>query len=269
MAEKVKTKCPLCGDVLSAGGYEAEFSADIGATCFRLFYKPLNAEILRTPNGESQRNTNVYLFGNPILFPPNRIRGGRFVFRGKEYVLPVNEPQTGCFIHGNLLNLPFAKKQISQSEIEFTYSAKKGEYLGFPHDFTVRRHYKLGENGLEEYTTVINDGVCEMPVMLAYHTTFNLDFYGDMQNVKLQVPVTQEYLRDKNFLPTGETAYGRPRDLALANGEFVPAKQPFSAFYKANDKTVALFKGAGASVYYEAESIFGYRMLCANRKPAL
>ena len=64
MAEKVKTKCPLCGDVLSAGGYEAEFSADIGATCFRLFYKPLNAEILRTPNGESQRNTNVYLFGN-------------------------------------------------------------------------------------------------------------------------------------------------------------------------------------------------------------
>ena len=187
MAEKVKTKCPLCGDVLSAGGYEAEFSADIGATCFRLFYKPLNAEILRTPNGESQRNTNVYLFGNPILFPPNRIRGGRFVFRGKEYVLPVNEPQTGCFIHGNLLNLPFAKKQISQSEIEFTYSAKKGEYLGFPHDFTVRRHYKLGENGLEEYTTVINDGVCEMPVMLAYHTTFNLDFCGDMQNVKLQV----------------------------------------------------------------------------------
>lgn len=97
MAEKVKTKCPLCGDVLSAGGYEAEFSADIGATCFRLFYKPLNAEILRTPNGESQRNTNVYLFGNPILFPPNRIRGGRFVFRGKEYVLPVNEPQT-CVI---------------------------------------------------------------------------------------------------------------------------------------------------------------------------
>ncbi len=116
MAEKVKTKCPLCGDVLSAGGYEAEFSADIGATCFRLFYKPLNAEILRTPNGESQRNTNVYLFGNPILFPPNRIRGGRFVFRGKEYVLPVNEPQTGCFIHGNLLNLPFAKKQISQAK---------------------------------------------------------------------------------------------------------------------------------------------------------
>lgn len=235
MAEKVKTKCPLCGDVLSAGGYEAEFSADIGATCFRLFYKPLNAEILRTPNGESQRNTNVYLFGNPILFPPNRIRGGRFVFRGKEYVLPVNESQTGCFIHGNLLNLPFAKKQISQSEIEFRYSAKKGEYLGFPHDFTVRRHYKLGENGLEEYTTVINDGVCEMPVMLAYHTTFNLDFCGDMQNVKLQVPVTQEYLRDKNFLPTGETAYGRPRDLALANGEFVPAKQPFSAFYIMRD----------------------------------
>lgn len=264
MAEKVKTKCPLCGDVLSAGGYEAEFSADIGATCFRLFYKPLNAEILRTPNGESQRNTNVYLFGNPILFPPNRIRGGRFVFRGKEYVLPVNEPQTGCFIHGSLLNLPFGCVLKTETEIVFKYSAKAGEYLGFPHDFSVLRHYKLGENGLEEFTVITNDGKTEMPVMLAYHTTLNLKFGGDENDVRLEVPVAYEYLRDKNFLPTGEKAGGRPRDEELSNGTFKPANGAFSAFYKANESLLtSLFTNdkSGISLRYTCDKSFGYRML--------
>lgn len=266
MVEKGKNKCPLCDEVLSAGGYEAEFSSAIGATCFRLCYKSENAEILRFPKNESERNTNVYLFGNPILFPPNRIRGGRFVFRGKEYVFPVNEPKTGCFIHGDLLNLPFNRKKISRNEIVFEYSAKNGGYLGFPHDFTVQRRYKLGKNGLEEYTTVSNDGAGEMPVMLAYHTTFNLDFCDDMQNVKLEVPVSEEYLRDCDFLPTGKTAGGRPRDISLSNGTFIPAMQPFSAFYKASGKTVALFKGKTASIRYNADSSFAYRMLYRGDK---
>lgn len=257
-----KTKCPLCGDVLSAGGYIAEFSADIGATCFRLFYEPSGAEILRFPSSESERNTNIYLFGNPILFPPNRIRGGRFVFNGREYVFPVNEPKTGCFIHGELLNMPFVRSETRSDEIVFAYSVKKGEYIGFMHDFTVIRRYILSENGLEEQTTIVNDGETEMPVMLAYHTTLNLDFCKNKNDVKLEVPVTEEYLRDVNFLPTGEIACGRKRDIDLANGDFVPADQAFSAFYKANGKTVALLKsGKGIDVRYEADEIFGYRML--------
>ena len=198
MAETTEMKCPLCTVRLSAGGYEAEFAPLIGATCFRLFNKKLNAEIFRYPLDEEHRQTNVYLFGNPILFPPNRIRGGRFVFNGKEYVFPINEPKTGCFIHGELLNLPFTTVAKAQNEIVFRYSAKAGEYIGFPHNFTVERRYVLNESGLEEFTSVTNDGVADMPVMLAYHTTFNLNFGGDKNDVTLEVPVSEEYLRDKN-----------------------------------------------------------------------
>ena len=264
MAETNNLKCPLCTEILSAGGYVAEFAPRTGATCFRLYNKPLNSEIFRYPQSEKHRRANVYLFGNPILFPPNRIRGGRFVFNGKEYVFPLNEPQTGCSIHGDLLNLPFDCVLKTETEIVFKYSAKAGEYLGFPHDFSVLRHYKLGENGLEEFTVITNDGKTEMPVMLAYHTTLNLKFGGDQNDVRLEVPVAYEYLRDKNFLPTGEKAGGRPRDEELSNGTFKPANGAFSAFYKANESLLtSLFTNdkSGISLRYTCDKSFGYRML--------
>ena len=264
MVETTEIKCPLCTVRLSAGGYEAEFAPLIGATCFRLFYKKLNAEIFRYPLDEEHRQTNVYLFGNPILFPPNRIRGGKFVFKGKEYVFPINEPKTGCFIHGELLNLPFTTVAKAQNEIVFRYSAKAGEYIGFPHDFTVERRYVLNESGLEEFTSVTNDGVADMPVMLAYHTTFDLNFGGDKNDVTLEVPVSEEYLRDKNFLPTGEKASGRPCDEQLEKGMFHPAIAPFSAFYKSNGKPfTAVLKNqkSGISIRYSSDNSFGYRML--------
>lgn len=264
MVETIKFRCPLCTIALNAGGYEAEFAPSIGATCFRLFNKKSNAEILRYPESEERRQTNVYLFGNPILFPPNRIRGGKFVFNGKEYVFPINEPQTGCFIHGNLLNLPFDVISKTENEIVFRYMAKAGEYLGFPHDFTVERRYALSENGLEERTTIANDGADDMPVMLAYHTTFDLNFGGDPRDVTLEVPVSEEYLRDKNFLPTGERASGRPRDEQLSGGAFVPAMAPFSAFYKANGKpftSVLVNRKSGITIRYLCDDSFGFRML--------
>lgn len=264
MVKTEKFKCPLCSERLSVGGYVAEFAPETGATCFRLYNKPLNSEILRFPESEAHRKSNVYLFGNPILFPPNRISGAKFDFNGREYVFSVNEPKTGCFIHGNLLSRPFLLTRKSENEIVFEYSAKYGEYLGFPHGFGVKRRYKLGLNGLKEFTTIINNGADDMPLMLAYHTTFNLKFGGDENAVRLEVPVVEEYLRDDNFLPTGKKASGRARDDALKNGTFSPAAQLFSAFYKADEKPlVSLLKNeeSGIFVRYLCDDSFGYRML--------
>ena len=46
-------------------------------------------------------------YGVPILFPfPNRIRGGKFTFEGKEYTFD-KAPGTPNSIHGLLLNQPY------------------------------------------------------------------------------------------------------------------------------------------------------------------
>lgn len=258
MAENV---CPLCDKTLECGNIIAEFSSVFGGTCFRLYNKKMQIEALRTPKNEEDRLTNVYLFGNPLLFPPNRIRGGKFTFDGRAYELPVNEPSTGCFIHGDLMNCAFDCEVVSDNEIVFRYTAKSGEYMNFPHDFTIERHYVLNDGGLTEYTTIYNDGRQKMPVMLAYHTTFRLDFCRT-DDLRLQVAVSDEFLRDDKFLPTGETANGRPRDIELCNGDYNPLSGQLSAFYKAEGNSIKLFNQIDLSgIEYEFDEHFGYRML--------
>ena len=90
---------------LSSGAYTAKINLSRGANCIALRNTKYQATILREPNYEAL--DNPYLYGMPILYPNNRISGGRFLFEGREYVFPVNEPSTHCHIHGFLHNAPF------------------------------------------------------------------------------------------------------------------------------------------------------------------
>ena len=70
-----------------------------GANCISLRNKKYHAALLREPP-ENIKLDNPYLYGMPILFPVNRIENGIFEFEGREYVFPINEPSTGCHLHG-------------------------------------------------------------------------------------------------------------------------------------------------------------------------
>ena len=130
---------------ISGGGYIASFRSDLGGNCYRLIHEISGSDILRTPRDESELFSSVFLFGNAILFPPNRVRGGSFEFGGKTYKFPINEPKTGCHLHGELYKTPFKIKEQSDSSVTFEYKAEAGEYLGFPHAFSVLRKYELSE----------------------------------------------------------------------------------------------------------------------------
>ncbi len=43
-----------------------------------------------------------YLYGIPVLFPPNRYDGGTFTYARKRVQLPVSEAETGTHLHGFL-----------------------------------------------------------------------------------------------------------------------------------------------------------------------
>ena len=59
-----------------------------GANCISLTHETHRAVILREPDYEKKLD-NPYLYGMPLLFPANRISGGRFYFKGREYCFPV------------------------------------------------------------------------------------------------------------------------------------------------------------------------------------
>ncbi len=252
---------------IRGGGYLAQLRSDLGGNCYRLCHEATRAEILHSPADENELLRSRFLFGNPILFQPNRISGGEFVFEGREYRLPINEPATGCHLHGDLHKSKFSVAELSESEVCFEYSAEAGEYIGWPHAFTVRRRYKIGEDGLYEWVQITNRSDMPMPFMLAFHTTFNAPFMpgSKTEDCYFESGVVCEHMRNEKYLPTLEYAEGRERDLAIRKGSYNVASGALSAFYK-NDTVASVVtdKRTGAAIVYEADREYGYRMLWAK-----
>ena len=259
----IATDIKICG-----GGYEADISSVRGGTCFRLLHTPTGADLLRTPRNEEHLKENVYLFGNPLLFPPNRIVGGRFTFDGREYVLPLNEPATGCHVHGDLYEKAFTVTEQSESAVTLAFHAEAGEYIGFPHAFSFIRTYRVEENGLYEEDTVTNLSDSSMPFLLAYHTTFNLAFLkGSLpEDTRVRLNLGKEEMRTEKFIPTGVFRDPAEREEEFFKGTYTPHGKHLSAFYElAGDGTASITDTKkGLSIHYEAAENFSYRMLFAT-----
>lgn len=244
---------------LENSAYIAEFSARYGGNCYRLFHKQSGRELLRTPCFEQALREEIYLYGNPILFPPNRIRGGKFTFEGREYAFPINEPSTGCHIHGALYETPFGVENQTPTQVRFVYQAKTGEYLSFPHSFRIKREYRLDIDGLHERIETCNLSEKNMPFMLAFHTTLRLP---DIEKTTLFLPVGREQVRDERFLPTLEYVGDRARERELNAGSFEIGKQAVSALYESKGmRAELLFDEKKQKIVYEGDERYAYRML--------
>ena len=85
----------------------AEIALVPGGCPVRLLEKRTATEVFRTPANMAALKKEPAVYGMPVLLPPNRIAGGRFQAAGREYRLPVNEPEKGNHLHGLLLNRPW------------------------------------------------------------------------------------------------------------------------------------------------------------------
>ena len=249
---------------ISGGGYVAEFRSDFGGNCYRLCHEPSGAELLRSPKDDEHLFSEIFLFGNAILFPPNRIKGGEFEFEGRKYAFPINEPSTGCHLHGVLYKTRFSVDEETDSSVTFSYSAKSGEYLGFPHAFKITRSYVLDTDGMTETVTVTNLSDKNMPFMLAFHTTFNAPFMqGSVtEDCFFRAPVLREHVRDKKYLPTLEYIGGRERERLMNDGEYPISRGALSAFYDCSGGECEIIdKRTEKRIVYSSSDEYGYRML--------
>ena len=99
----------LKGVEFSKGEYTALLIPEMGANLVRLANTRLGAEILRTPGpGEIETfRSRPQVFGLPILFPPNRIADGRYVFEGRTYQYPITIERERNYHHGVLKSEAF------------------------------------------------------------------------------------------------------------------------------------------------------------------
>lgn len=256
---------------LNAHGYTAWIDPARGGSCTRL--SRYGAQALRTPAGEESYRENAFLWGTPLLFFPNRISQGRFFFENRAYAFPVNEPATGCFLHGTLHQTPFEEISRSESAVALRYAATpQAPYLSFPHAFTLELLWHLAEDGLHQRAVFTNDSPRNMPVALAFHTTFCCPFVSDSrpENIRLTLDTSLEYSRDmRTYLPDGGCSAEYAGKEEMKEGTLIPCEHTISRLFRMGERREMLLTDAraGLRVRYRAGSTYGYWMVYNGGNP--
>lgn len=186
--------------------YSAKIST-LGANCVSLKYERAcglkAARIIREP--KIKEDESSFLFGIPILFPPNRTDGGNFLFNGRQYRFPLNDEKNGCSLHGDVNVKEFSVTDEGENYVCMRLSENFFGGVFQPHDIIVS--YALGEGGLKQTVTVSNRSGAAMPLALGFHTSFAVPFLpcGDAGDIVVYADVESEIERNERFLPTGRT----------------------------------------------------------------
>ena len=251
---------------IKKGAYSAKINLSRGANCISLRNSKYDARILREPD-YSDSLDNPYIYGMPILFPANRISGGKFMFEGREYAFPINDPNTGCHVHGTIHEQEFQVVSGGKDYVICSYRATREEaFFGGQNGFEITISYYLTDDGLVQKTKIKNLSLQNMPIMIGFHTTFQIPFMENQnpEDLRVLADVSDFIERDMDtYLPTGNIC--QPDDLTwmFKQGEFPPFSQQISRHYKAQgEKRMEICDIAkGICVQYENSADYEFRLL--------
>ena len=250
---------------LKNGDWSAVIDLNHGANCIALRNKKYNARLLRELPQDGELD-NPYLYGMPILFPVNRIENGRFEFEGRQYVFPINEPSTGCHLHGELHRTAFEAIEITNRKIKCRYVAtKRHPYLSFPHEFEIVMEYELKDDGFYHTVTVTNLSDDNMPLFLGFHTTFHTLFTDNSrpEDIRVFAEISEEYERymEINYLPTGKKPEFDTTSRSLADGTYKPFEEKTSRHYRGQGSMSLTDVARGLRMVYENDKKYGFRLI--------
>jgi aldose 1-epimerase len=190
-------------------GATARVLPDLGFNCFE-FRAVVNGQIvdvLDSVPGFENGGERPSRSGIPILFPfPNRIRGGRYSWKGKDYELPQNDNK-GNAIHGFCFDRPWRVIERGENHVtgQFQLSVDAPDRLAFwPADFLIEVDYELFHNRLRANFRIQNPGQTSLPWGLGTHAYFKLPLSPDsrVDDCTVEAPVSK-YWELVNSLPTG------------------------------------------------------------------
>ena len=194
-------------------GCEAKIAPQLGNSCFSFQFDvngehvdvlepiPCLAALEERPSG----------YAVPILFPfPNRIRGGRFSFEGRNYQFDVPEPKANS-IHGLVLDRPWKVEKAEATDEDgacLVSSIKAADFPDiirqYPFPFNLRVTYTLRDGVLSLVADTENLGQRNMPMGFGIHPYFRfpLSESSSPQDCQIKVPVGR-YWELEDLLPTG------------------------------------------------------------------
>ncbi|HVF82721.1 MAG TPA: aldose 1-epimerase [Sphingomicrobium sp.] len=191
----MRTEEPL---LLRAGLLELELSPSIGGAIRNLTWME---EGRRTPvlrQSHSQANSVLDMASFPLVPFVNRIRDGRFTFRGKEVSLAPNMAGDPSPLHGQGWLGPWTVEAHGNQDAELSFDHLAGEW---PWRFRALQIVTLDEHGLSVRLICRNEDAEPMPCGLGEHP-----YFPCTAETVLDTEVTHAWDIDERVLPVAEVA---------------------------------------------------------------
>jgi aldose 1-epimerase len=198
-------------------------------------------------------------FNGAVLAPwPNRIRDGRWSWRGRSHQLPVTEPATGSALHGLVSDVPWQPEAVAPDAVTLGVEIEPGPGYPFPLRLSVR--WSLSDDGLSCRLGALNTGAEAAPFGVATHPFFQLPG-ARVDDLRLRLPAGQWLQTDANLLPVAlrpaagtDLDFSEPRSL-----RDVRLDTAFTAVSPASDGLgTAVLSAEGAAVTIWAEPDFSW-----------
>ncbi|WP_269865439.1 aldose 1-epimerase [Paenibacillus caseinilyticus] len=190
----------------------AEIIPEVGNNLFRfesgghpVIVPPVSLHALR------DESFAPFKYGTPVLFPPNRVKNGRFSFHGRPYNLPLNEPPAN-HLHGELCSRQWEVLEYGATEqngafvtSRFRYGQHPDLLAYFPHPLSFTLTYRLYEGRLHLQAAIGNEGEDEAPFAFGLHPYFSVP-YDTGEEMVLKVPAAAEWPVTGEAFVTGRPA---------------------------------------------------------------
>jgi aldose 1-epimerase len=187
---------------IAAGNLRLELNPSIGGSISAFLWVGDGSEtgILRKCNSSLENVLDASSF--PLVPYVNRIRGGRFTFRGREVRLTPNMPGDPSPLHGQGWLNAWQVDEASERRAVLSFRHAAGEW---PWDYDALQEFELDERGLSVRLTCSNISRDPMPCGLGQHPYFPCG-----PKTRLDTHVTHAWTIDEHVLPVGKVpAEGR------------------------------------------------------------
>ena len=188
--------------ILSTGSLRLELSPSVGGAIANFEWTSSEAPepILRKCNNGLENVLDAASF--PLVPYVNRIRDGRFEFRGRLVELAPNMPSDASPLHGQGWLGPWQVEDSSETTATLSFRHSAGEW---PWDYEARQEFALDGHGLTLRLTCRNTSPEPMPCGLGQHPYFPCG-----PETRLDTQVSHAWTIDEKVLPVAKVpAVGR------------------------------------------------------------
>lgn len=187
---------------LSAGSSTLAIAPERGGsiTSFHYVAEGTHWPVLRSIDGLPASVLDTASF--PLVPYSNRIRGGRFTFRGREVVLTPNMPPDPSPLHGQGWLSAWSVLHASERAAELLFDHQPGEW---PWRYEARQHFALDDGALSLRLSCLNLSDEPMPCGLGQHP-----YFPCRADTRINTEVAGVWEIDDKVLPVGRVpAAGR------------------------------------------------------------